>query len=345
MKKLFPLLTAALVLAGTACSRQSKPVLRIYNWAEYISPDVIAAFEEKHNCKVNVDVFDSNEAMYAKLKAGGAGYDIVVPSSYQVVKLRDEGMLLPIDAAKIPNLSHLDPAAKRFTQDPENKHSVPYLVTTAGIGLRRDRAPDASATWAVFADPQYKGRMTLLDDMRETLGASLKANGHSLNSTNPDEIAAARDLVIAWKKNAAKFESEQYKNGLISAEFVIAHGYSSDILQAVSENENIEYLKPVEGVSLALDELVILSGAPNPDLAHAFINYLHEPAVAAENMEWVQAMTPNKSAYALVSEDYRNDTRIFLSDADLAKAETIFDLGAGEKLYIDAWNAVKTAAP
>ncbi len=343
MKTMTPFLCAVLLL-GAACSRQAaKPTLLLYNWAEYLSDEVVAAFEEEFGCTVVVENFDSNEAMYAKLKAGGAGYDIVVPSSYQVVRMRDEGMLQEINPALVPNLAHLDPAVKAFTQDPQHRHSVPYLVTSAGIGIRRDRIPDASPTWALFADPAYQGRMTLLDDMRETLGAALKSLGFSLNSTSPAEVAAARDVVIAWKKNAAKFESEQYKNGLISAEFFLVHGYSSDILQAVGENGNIEYLKPEEGVSVALDEMVILKDAPNPELAHKFLDYLHRPEVAAANMEWVQALCPNQSAYSLVSEDFRADTRIFLSAEELAKAETIFNIGEAERLYIDAWNAVKSA--
>jgi spermidine/putrescine transport system substrate-binding protein len=336
-----PLLLAGLLLAG--CGRESVPVLKVYNWAEYISEDLIARFEEEYNCKVVIDIFDSNEAMYAKLQAGGVGYDIAVPSSYQVNKMRSEGMLLTLDHTKLPNLAHLDPMAKAFTQDPDFEVSVPYLFTTSGLGVRTDRATDVPASWTVFESDTYAGRMTLLNDMRETLGAALKALGYSLNTVNPDEIAEARDLLIRWKANTAKFESEQFRNGLVSAEFLVVHGYSSDILQAMDEEESIAYLIPVEGVSLALDELVILKDAPNPDLAHAFINFMHDPAVAAENMEWVAALSPNKPAYDLVSEEMRNNPAIFLPEETLARCETIFDLGENEKLYIEAWDAVKSA--
>lgn len=335
------LLLAAILFAG--CARESVPVLKVYNWAEYISDEVIDRFEEEYSCKVVVDIFDSNEAMYAKLKAGGVGYDIAVPSSYQVNKMREEGMLLPLDPAKLPNLAHLDPMAKAFTQDPDFEVSVPYLFTTSGLGVRTDRAPDIAASWKVFESDTYAGRMTLLNDVRETLGSALKALGHSLNTVNPDEIAEARDLLIRWKANTAKFESEQYRNGLVSAEFLVVHGYSSDILQAMDEEESIAYLIPEEGVSLALDELVILKDAPNPDLAHAFINFLHDPAVAAENMEWVAALSPNKTSYDQVSEEFRNNPAIFLPEEILARCETIFDLGENEKLYLEAWDAVKSA--
>ncbi|MCC5845562.1 MAG: spermidine/putrescine ABC transporter substrate-binding protein [Verrucomicrobia bacterium] len=331
-----------LILGFTACGSR-KPVLRIYNWAEYLSDEVIEAFEKEFNCRVIVDVFDSNEAMYAKLKAGGGGYDIVVPSSYQVVRMAREGMLLELDHSQLPNLVHLDPIAVKFTQDPEHRYSVPYLITSAVIGYRADRMDTGPDSWAVFADASLRGRMTLLNDQRETLGAALKFLGFSLNTVNPEEINAARDLLIEWKANLAKFESEQFKNGLMSAEFLVVHGYSSDLLQAMEEDENISIALPKEGLSIALDDLVILADAPNPQLAHAFINFMHRPEVAAENMEWVMAMSPNLPAYALLDDAFKADERIFFSEEIFAKSETIFDLGENDQLYINAWNEVKTA--
>lgn len=337
------MLLSLAALLFTACSRQPREVLRVYNWAEYLSDEVIEAFEKEFNVRVIVDVFDSNEAMYAKLRAGGGGYDIVVPSSYQVVRMAREGMLMELDHSQIPNLGNLDPASERFTQDPEHRWSVPYFITTAGIGVRTDRVQDLEPSWAVFANPALRGRMTLLDDMRETLGAALKFIGHSLNTTNPDEINAARDLVISWKQNIAKFESEQFKNGLMSAEFLVVHGYSSDLLQAMEEDENIDFLLPVEGLSVALDDLVIPVDAPNPALAHAFINFLLRPEVSAENMEWVMAWSPNQAAYEHLDPEFKAEERIFLTGEILSKAETIFDLGEDDALYIRAWNEVKTA--
>ena len=251
MKRILLIALLAATCGLTACSRSKKPVLKLYNWAEYVSDDLIERFEKENNCKVIVDNFDSNEAMYAKLKAGGVGYDIAVPSSYQVNKMRQEGMLLELDHSKLPNLVNIDPMAAKFSQDPEHKVSVPYLFTTSGIGYRMDKAPDVKATWKTFESPAYAGRMTLLNDVRETLGAALKALGYSLNTTNDTEVAAARDLVISWKKNTAKFESEQYRNGLVSAEFLVVHAYSSDILQAMEENDQIAYLIP-KGTDVAL---------------------------------------------------------------------------------------------
>jgi len=341
--RLFPLFSLLLLLAGlTACSGR-KPVLRIYNWAEYLSDEVIEAFEKEFNVRVIVDVFDSNEAMYAKLRAGGGGYDLVVPSSYQVVRMAREGMLLELDHGLLPNLAHLDPLAAKFTQDPDHRWSVPYLITSAIIGYRSDRVEGLPDSWAAFDDTRFRGRMTLLDDQRETLGAALKFLGYSLNTTERPEIEEARDVVIRWKQHIAKFESEQFRNGLLSAEFLVVHGYSSDLLQAVEEDERIALILPREGISIALDDLVIPADAPNPELAHAFINFLHRPEVAAENMEWVMAMSPNQSAYELLDPEFFANELIFFNEAIFAKSETIFDLGEDDQLYIEAWNEVKSA--
>lgn len=342
-KRLLHFAAALLLLLGlTACGGR-KPVLRIYNWAEYMSDEVIEAFEREFGVRVIVDVFDSNEAMVAKLRAGGGGYDIVVPSSYQVVRMAREGMLLELDHSLLPNLVHLDPLAEKFTQDPEHRWSVPYLITSAIIGYRSDRVEAFPASWAVFDDAGLRGRMTLLDDMRETLGAALKFLGYSLNSIDPEEINEARDVVIRWKQNIAKFESEQFSNGLLSAEFLVVHGYSSDLLQAMEEDARIRLVLPAEGLSIALDDLVIPVDAPNPELAHAFINFLHRPEIAAMNMVDVMAMSPNKAAYALLDPEFLANDKIFFSEEIFAKSETIFDLGEDDQLYIHAWNEVKSA--
>lgn len=341
--RLFPCLLLFLLLAGFSACSGRRPVLRIYNWAEYLSDEVIEAFENEFNVRVIVDVFDSNEAMYAKLRAGGGGYDIVVPSSYQVVRMAREGMLMELDHSLLPNRVHLDPLAKKFTQDPDNRWSLPYLITSAVIGYRSDRAGEIPDSWSVFDDTRFQGRMTLLDDQRETLGAALKFLGYSLNTLHVEEIEAARDVVIRWKQNIAKFESEQFRNGLLSAEFLVVHGYSSDLLQAVEEDERIQLVIPREGLSIALDDFVIPADAPNPELAHAFINFMHRPDIAAENMEWVMAMSPNQSAYPLLDPDFYADELIFFNETVFAKSETIFDLGEEDQLYIRAWNEVKSA--
>jgi len=342
MKKhiLSVLALGAVLLAG--CGDQ-KPALHFYTWADYIKPELVTRFEKEHGCRVIMDTFDSNEAMYAKLKAGATGYDLLNPSSYMVKLLQDQGLLQDLDHSLLPNLANIDPDYLRIAMDPQMKHSVPYMLTNTGLGYLASRVPDFEPTWAVFDRADLKGRMTMLNDMRETLGAALKFLGYSLNSTNESELAAARDVVIRWKKNLAKFENEQYKTGLASGEFTLVHGYNGDILQVMEANEDIAFAVPKEGTSISCDDLVIPAKAQQVELAHAFINFLHEPEVAAENTEFIGYLCPNAAAYPLMSDEIREDPSIFLDPEIKAKSEVIGDIGDALALYTRMWDQVKAA--
>ncbi len=343
MKKWWSLLGGVALALGVAGCGGGKPALHVYIWSDYLDPAIIPLFEKQANCKLVLDYYDSNETMYAKLKAGGGGYDIVVPSSYMVNIMREQGMLLPLNHDLLPNLQHLDPTMRRFTMDPEHVVSVPYMLGCSGIGYLRSKVPNLVPSWSVFSRQDLAGRMTLLNDMREAMGAALKFLGHSLNTTNEVELAAARDQVIQWKRQIAKFESEQYKNGLVSAEFLACQGYSGDVMQTMEENKDIAFVVPQEGTSVAIDDLVILKDARQTALAHAFINFLHDPEIAAKNMEFVFYLCPNQSAYSKVSAELRTNDAVFLKPEVLVKSETIFDVGAANARYAKMWDEIKAA--
>ncbi|MGA0369644.1 MAG: ABC transporter substrate-binding protein [Kiritimatiellia bacterium] len=345
ISSLLPLVCGfAALLLFSGCA-EKRPTLHVYIWSDYIEPELISRFEEAHNCRVVMDFYDSNETMYAKLKAGADGYDIIVPSSYMVNIMAEQEMLLPMDHALIPNLKYIDPSYRKFSMDPGMKYSVPYMVGTTGIGYRKDRVEDFEPSWTLFGNPAYAGRMTLLNDMWEVIGAALLTLGYSLNSTDNAQLAEARDLVISWKKNIAKFESDQYKNGLVSAEFVISQGYSGDVMQVMEESEEIVYAVPKEGTSIFSDEMAILRNAPEPELAHAWINFMHEPEIAAANIDFVWYLAPNTGAYALVSDEIKNEPSVMLSEAILAKSEAIRDLGEDNAKYVKIWDEIKSATP
>jgi spermidine/putrescine transport system substrate-binding protein len=221
---------------------------------------------------------------------------------------------------------------------------VPYMISNTGIGYRSDRVKPFEPSWAIFGNPEYAGRMTLLNDMREVIGAALKFLGYSLNTTNETELACARDVVIGWKRNIAKFESDQYKNGLISAEFVISQGYNGDVYQCMDEDKAISYVLPREGVSIASDDMVIPKTATQVELAHRFINFLHDPRVAAENAGFVFYLCPNKAAYEFMNDDLKKDPAIFMPADLLARCEVIHDLGADNAKYTRVWDEIKAAS-
>lgn len=335
----FTWLFVCLVLAG--CS-PSKKELHVYSWGDYINPEVIKEFERENNCRVVVDTYDSNESMYAKLKAGATGYDIIFPSNYILDLLEQQDMLQAINLEEVPNLKNLDVHLIKMIKAEVKSQSVPYMITFTGIGYRQDRIPDMIDSWNVFGQSKWRGRMTMLNDFRETIGAGLKYLGYSINTKNQAEIEAATDQVIKWKKNLAKFESEQYKNGIATAEFLVVHGYCGDILQVMQEDSGVNFLYPKEGALIACDYLAIPKQALEVELAHRFIDYLYDPEVAAHNMKWTLFLCPNKEAYAHLEPYLRDNPVLFPDEETLQKAELIQDLGDEVVKYYHAWDRIKS---
>jgi spermidine/putrescine transport system substrate-binding protein len=337
--------TSAAIAASTfpGCSGGNKNTLRVYSWADYLDPDLAKRFESANSCKLEIDTFDSNEAMYAKLAAGATGYDVLVPSSYMVKTLIRENRLQPLDHAKLKNLQHVDPGYLKRALDPEMKHSVPYMMAPTCLAWLASKVSEPVASYAMFDREDLKGRITLLDDMREVLGAALLSLGFRLNSTDPAELAKARDVAVRWKKNIAKFDNEQYKSGIASGEFHLVQGYAGDLLQVADENGDIIVKIPEEGTAFSCDDLCIPKDAAKVDLAHAFIDFLTTPEVAAQNMEYIAYRAPNKTAYAMLSEDFRGNEALFPSDEVFARCEPIDDLGDALALWSKTWDVVNAS--
>jgi spermidine/putrescine transport system substrate-binding protein len=332
------ILLSAVFAAG--CGKP-KPVLGLYTWSDYIKPSLVRRFEKEHGCRVVVDTFESNEAMYAKLKAGASGYDLLTPSSYMVSLMHAQGMLRRIDHALVPNLANVDPDYLAIAVDKTMDHSVPYMIVVSGIAYLEGRVKDVVPSWRMFGRTDLAGRMTMFNDMRETIGAALKTLGYSINTTSPDELAQAEALALSWKKNIAKYDNEQYKLGLASGEFLLVHAWNGDIFQVRRENPDIRFFVPEEGTIISCDDLVIPKDAREPALAHAFIDFLHDPAVAAENTVAITYLCPNKASYPLLPADIRGNPGIFLDPAIRAKSEMIADIGAANALYVAVWDRLK----
>jgi spermidine/putrescine transport system substrate-binding protein len=337
MKRITLLLLASLIFS---CSSENKNTLYIFSWSGFFKPELISKFEKTNNCRVVIDTYDSNESMYAKLKIGSSRYDLILPSNYYLEILHEQGLILPLEKSKLTIISGLD---RNYFKDEDPLLGLPIIVGFSGITYRKDRIPDLEASYGVFGRKDLRGRMTMLNDLREALGAALRYNGHSINTTNPDEIDQAANLVIKWKKNLAKFENEQYKNGLATAEFLVSQGYSIDVLQLQREDESVDFLFPKEGGILAVDYLALSKDSKNLDLAYAFMNFILEPSVAAENMMFINTLIPVQPAYKLLSEKMRNNPILFPSDEILQKLELIEDLHEDVILYYKAWERVKGA--
>ena len=327
--------------------------LHVYTWSDYISPDVLEGFEKALGVTVVIDTFDSNEAMYAKLKAGGTGYDIIMPSSYQIETMAREKMIERLDRDRLPVVvNNFDNSFATQILDPSFSFSVPYAVTYTGFAYVKDKIPEGAdpASWAILGNPALKGRISLLDDIREVVGVGLMYLGYSVNSTNAAEIDAAVEQILKWRSNVRKFDSESYKTEVASGATWLGLGYSTDITQLIVGDEeagapardDIGFALPKEGFAIAFDEMVLASGSKNKDLAYVFINYLYTGDVAAANMDYICGPMPVATGISLLDDDYRN--LIVLDDNEIRNGQVLrsFD-GAPEvqELYNRAWDRIK----
>lgn len=314
-----------------------EPELNIYNWSDYIGPDTVRNFEREFGVRVTYDTYESNEEMAGKLIAGASGYDIVVPTGYLMPVLSAQGLLAPLDRSHLPNFSNVAPLSLDPAADPGNRYGVPWQWGLTGIAYRRDKvaAPDG---WSVFTSGAASGRMTMLDDGREVLGAMLKHRGHSLNSTDPAQLEQARQDAIAAKKHLAAYVSAPVKGQLAAGDVWMAQLWNGDARQAAAENPNVAFALPREGSLIWTDYAVVLVNCPHPNSAHAFLNYVLRPDVGAAISDATGYGTPNQAAAALL----RNPVP-YPSAAELARLEYQVDLGPATELWDRLWTEVKAA--
>ncbi len=334
------LLLVTLLLSSCGSKQQE---LRIYTWADYIKPELVERFEKEHNCRVVVDTFDSNESMFAKLHLGATGYDIIVPSNYFLEIMQKNDMLQPINKEALPNVQYMSPSIHKLVDKEVMRYGVAYMMTPTGLAWRKDKLTGFDASWSIFSLKSLKGRMTMLNDPREAIGAALKMLGYSVNTTNSKELNRAKRQLIAWKSQLAKFESEQYKNGIASGEYIVVQGYSGDILQVMQENEAVDFALPKEGTTTSIDFLVIPKDSEKVSLAHEFINFLYDPEIAAANMNFTCYLCPNIEALKLIEPRLKAVFGQFLEDETLQKIELIKDVGPYSSLYNRVWDEVKAA--
>lgn len=332
---------------GDAAVEAAKNIV-LYNWTEYIDPDLYGEFEAATGIKVVEDNYSSNEELLAKLQGGSAGYAVIVPSDYYVDIMIQEGMLAKLDKANLPNITNL---AERFTQvpyDPGNEYCVPYMWGTTGFGYDSTKIspPDS---WSVFFEPdpssEIYGRVTMLDDPREAFAAALSYLGYDINTTDEAQLNEAKDALIRAKAQLAGYDSDTYEDLVASGENLLAHGWNGDFLLAMEDNENIVYVNPQEGGVVFVDNLCIpASATPAQKLAgEKLINFLLDPQVAARNSQFIYYASPNKAAEAFLPEDFLSDTSIYPPAEVLDKLQYLEPVGDAESLYQRLWDEVKSA--
>ncbi len=345
MKKYITVCAVALAaIAGALVSGcgPAKPTLNVYMWSDYIDLDLVREFEKQNNCKVVIDIFDSNEFMYSKLKAGGTGYDVILPTSYMARVMFEQNMLEKLDHSKLPNLKFVNQKVLAdLAIDKKMEYSVPYMLGYTCIAYNKDKVGKLPESWDVFSNAKYAGKMTMLNDHRETIGAALFFLGKSMNDTNDADLAKAKEILLKWKKNLAKFDNELYKVGIQSGEFLVVQGYSGDLFQVLAESPNLTYMCPKEGISMSCDDWVIPATAKNKELAYKFIDFVCEPKNAAKNMEFTCYSAPIPEARKYVSEENKNHPGMFIPDDLYRRGELIRDLGADNAKFNELWDVVK----
>ena len=308
MKKFISaLLVAALALSlFTGCGKkEDTTTIYVYNWGQYIaegdddSIDVIAEFEKKYpNIKVQYSTFDSNETMYAKLKNGGITVDVVIPSDYMIGRMRQEGMLQELNYDNIPNAQYIDDAYRGLSYDPEDKYSVPYNWGTVGIIYNSKYVDEADVTgWELLWNEKYAGKILMFDNSRDAFGIAEYLLGYSVNTTDSAELQACADKLAEQKPVVQQYVMDQIFDAMENEEAYIAPYYAGDYLTMVEENPDLKFYQPEhQGFNLFVDGCVIPTCAKEKDAAETFINFLLEPEICAQNLDFIGYSVPETEA-------------------------------------------------
>jgi spermidine/putrescine transport system substrate-binding protein len=341
--------TGALALGLAFLPRHSlseeEKKLNFYNWDTYIGETTLDDFNKATGIEVKMDLYADNDELFAKLKEGNPGYDVIVPTNDFVERMIIANMLQPIDHAKIPNMANIEKQFQDAAFDPGRKHTIPYMWGTLGIGYRKSKVQGTVDSWeAVLVGDKYAGRISLLGDAQNVIGCALKYLGFSYNSTKAEEVKKAEELLIAHKKNVKAYADDNGQDLLASGEVDLAMEWNGDILQVMGEDEDLTYTVPTEGSLLWQDCMAIPKGAPHPENAHKFLNFVLDAEAGKLIAETIQYATANGAAKKLMSKEYLENQAIFPSEETIAKCEPSLYLGEDAiKLRDEAWTRIQAA--
>jgi len=335
---------ALAALAPSGCT-PSQRQLHVYIYPDYIDPKTVADFEKIHGCRVTLDYFEDANVMVSKMAAGGASaYDVVVPGHFTLPGLIQRKLLSPLRRSAIPNFKHVDPQFLNPSFDPDNAHSVPYAWGTTGIYTRRTDLRPEDESWGLLFDAQrQRGKFTLLEDPRLCLGAAQHYLGYKMNTLDRGELERARDLLLDAKQRSAGFATGfAGRNQVLAGSIDFALVYSSDGLLGERQNSETRYFVPREGAGIWLDTLCISAHAPHRELAEAFLNFLLDPKVNAQNAQAIRAASANRSALEFIDPKERNHPGIYPPAEILRRLEYALDLGANNRVFDELWTQVKS---
>lgn len=344
-------LIAALIIGGifynlNTMKNHSGEKVIVYNWGEYLDPKTIELFEEETGISVTYEEYETNEIMYPKIVSQAIAYDVVCPSDYMIQRMIENDLLAEINWDNIPNIKNMDPTymeqSKSF--DPKNKYSVPYCVGTVGILYNKSMVKEPVDSWDILWNPKYKDSILMQDSVRDAFAVALKRLGHSINSTEVDQLAAAAEDLMEQKPLVQAYVVDQVRDKMIGNEAALGVIYSGEAGYTKRENPNLEYVIPKEGSNVWLDSWVIPKNAQNKENAEKFINFMCRPEIALMNFEYLTYSTPNLKAREMIEdEEIRNSKILFPEPEDLTNCETFQFLGDDvDSYYNELWNKVKS---
>lgn len=350
-RRLVPAVMAVVIVIGgffysSQATTGSGEQVIVYNWGEYMDPEVITMFEEETGINVVYEEYETNEIMYPKIQSGAIAYDAVCPSDYMIQRMIENDLLAEIDFNNIPNMKNIgDMYMDMSTQfDPENQYSVPYTWGTVGILYNKTMVDEPIDSWSVLWDERYKDNILMQDSVRDTLGITLKYLGYSLNSTDLDELTEAKNLLIEQKPLVQAYVIDQVRDKMIGNEAAIGVIYSGEAIYTQWENDDLEYVIPKEGSNLWIDSWVIPKNAKNKENAEKFINFLCRPDISKMNFDYITYSIPNEPGRELIEDpELRNNKIAFPDPEALEKCETFQFLGdKNDALYNEIWREIKS---
>ncbi len=330
--------------SGTT-SGGEEPKLNFYNWDTYTGNTTLADFKAATGIAVNMSLFANNDELFAKLKAGNPGYDVIVPSNETVTRMAEAGLLMPLDHSKLPNFQNMAPEFHDAVFDKGRKYSMPYTFGLIGLGYRKSKIQDKPDSWKwVFESGKYKGRIGLIAESSDLCRVAAKYLGHSVIGVTPEIVKQVEVLLIKQKPNVKVFHHDEGQDLLLAGDIDIVMEYNGDIAQVMREDPDLDFVVPKEGTLLNQDTLCIPAGAPRPDNAHKFLNFVMDAKNGAEISQTILYPSPNAAARALMPDSYKNNPVIFPSPRDLAGSEYgIFEGAEKAQLFEDAMTRIRAA--
>ena len=336
-------LCGTLAAGASACRRDPRPRLNVYNWSAYVAPDTIPNFEKEFGVRVRYVTYESNEEMLAQVVSGNSGWDIVFPTHNRVPPMSSMGLVAPLDHRRLKNLGSLDPQFQSPSWDRDLRWSIPYMWFGSGIAFNRSVVPVPRA-WADLWNPRLKGRLTMLDDPEDVIGASLKKLGLPFESTDPDQLRRAERALIEQKPLVRAYLNAEVRDQLVAGDVLVAQLWSTTAAQALDGAPSLDFTFPTEGFPLYCDCAVILRESRRQELAHEFLNYILRPRVSACIAQATLTATANGAARALLAEKIRSSPTLYPPPDVMQRGQWPGTLPtAAQRLRDRIWTEVKAA--